>query len=109
MGLFSTNVLNAGAVQFDSTKTIEEYLSQAGGLQVTADDDRIYVVYPNGIAEPIKRSLWSKSNIALTPGTTIVVPKDLAPIDGLRMVREITSILSQMAISVASLAVIASN
>ena len=107
--LLAGDVINAGALQFDASKTIEDYLTQAGGLQVTADNSRIYVVYPNGIAEPIHRSFWSKSNIALTPGTTIVVPKNLAPIDGLRMVREVTGILSQMAISVASLAVIASR
>ena len=104
--LLAGDVVNAGALQFDASKTVSDYLSQAGGLQVTADDDRIYVVYPNGIAEPIRRSFWSKANITLTPGTTIVVPKNLSPIDGLTIAREVTSILSQMAVSVASLAII---
>ena len=104
--LLAGDVVNAGALQFDASKTVSDYLSQAGGLQVTADDDRIYVVYPNGIAEPIRRSFWSKSHITLTPGTTIVVPKNLSPIDGLAIAREVTSILSQMAVSVASLAII---
>ena len=104
--LLAGDVVNAGALQFDASKTVSDYLSQAGGLQVTADDDRIYVVYPNGIAEPIRRSFWSKANITLTPGSTIVVPKNLAPLDGLTIAREVTSILSQMAVSVASLAII---
>lgn len=104
--LLAGDVVNAGALQFDASKTVADYLSQAGGLQVTADDDRIYVVYPNGIAEPVRRSFWSKANITLTPGTTIVVPKNLSPIDGLSIAREVTSILSQMAVSVASLAII---
>lgn len=107
--LLAGDVINAGALQFDASKTVEDYIAQAGGLQVTADDDRIYVVYPNGIAEPIRRSLWSKAHITLTPGSTIIVPKDLSPIDGLRMVREVTGILSQMAVTVASLAIIATN
>lgn len=104
--LLAGDVVNAGALQFDASKTVSDYLSQAGGLQVTADDDRIYVVYPNGIAEPIRRSFWSKAHITLTPGTTIVVPKNLSPLDGLTIAREVTSILSQMAVSVASLAII---
>lgn len=104
--LLAGDVVNAGALQFDASKTVSDYLSQAGGLQVTADNDRIYVVYPNGIAEPVRRSFWSKAHITLTPGTTIVVPKNLSPLDGLSIAREVTGILSQMAVSVASLAII---
>ena len=87
---------------------MKEYIREAGGVLPTADDDRIFVVYPNGVARPVKLSSWGFASDAsmLPPGSSIVVPKDVEPIDTMQLVRDITAILSQLAVSAASIAVI---
>ena len=100
------DILNPGALQFIRGKTVSDYLSEAGGLQTSADDDRIFLVYPNGVAEPVRVSAWRSSKVAVPPGATIVVPKDTDPLAALDLTRDITTIVSQLAISAASLAVI---
>lgn len=102
------DVLNPGALQFIAGKGVKEYIREAGGVLPTADDDRIFVVYPNGVARPVKLSSWGFASDAsmLPPGSSIVVPKDVEPIDTMQLVRDITAILSQLAVSAASIAVI---
>ncbi|MEM9880208.1 MAG: capsule biosynthesis GfcC family protein [Pseudomonadota bacterium] len=81
-------------------------LAETGGIQVSADEKRLFVVYPNGVAKPVSRRLWRSSNEVLPPGSTIVVPKDTDPLAALELTREVTAILSQLTLSAASLAVI---
>jgi len=100
------DVLNPGALQFVKGKDVSNYLSEAGGLQASADDDRIFLVYPNGVAKPVRVSAWRSSSVLVPPGSTIVVPKDTDPLAALDLTRDITTIVSQLAISAASLAVI---
>ena len=45
----------------------------------------------------------------LPPGSAIVIPRDVTPIDTRQLILDITGIMSQLAVSVASLAVIAHN
>jgi hypothetical protein len=49
--------------------------------------------------------MWSFSRITVPPGSTVVVPRDLSP-DTLSVIRDVTQVLSQVAITAASLAVI---
>lgn len=107
--ILSGDVLNPGALQFVPGKKVEEYLAQTGGLTSTADKKRAFLVYPNGVAEPIRFSLWSRRNVRVPPGSTIVVPKDTSPFTTLEIVRDVSSILGQLALSVASIAVISNN
>lgn len=101
------DVLNPGALQFVAGKSVKSYLREGGGIQSTADDDRIFVVYPNGAAKPVKLSSWGFNTGAMVPpGTAIVVPKDVQPIDTLNLVRDISTIIGQLAVSAASIAVI---
>lgn len=101
------DVLNPGAMQFVAGKSVKAYIREAGGIQSTADDDRIFVVYPNGQAKPVKLSSWGfNSGVMVPPGTVIVVPKDVEPIDTLNLVRDISTIVGQLAVSAASIAVI---
>jgi protein involved in polysaccharide export with SLBB domain len=100
------DVLNPGALQFIRGKDVADYLGEAGGLQSSADDDRIFLVYPNGVAKPVRVSAWRSSSALVPPGSTIVVPKDTDPLAALDLTRDITGIVSQLAISAASLAVI---
>jgi polysaccharide biosynthesis/export protein len=100
------DVLNPGAMQFISGTTADEYIRQAGGFQRSADEDRIFVVYPNGQAEPLAVSVWNYNPLQLPPGSSLVVPKDPAPLDLFTLVREGSSLISQLAVTAASLAVI---
>src|SRR3546814_8415201 len=65
----------------------------AGGTQFSADKGRIYVVYPNGLAQPVKNSVWRGSNVAVPPGTTVIVPKNLDPLFKLELVQNIVGIV----------------
>ncbi|MEO0411194.1 MAG: SLBB domain-containing protein [Pseudomonadota bacterium] len=103
------DVLNPGALQFVRGKSVAQYLSETGGIQTSADEKRIFLVYPNGVARPLPRRFWGSSREIVPPGSTIVVPKDTDPLAGLQLTREVTSILSQLALSAASFAVIFSN
>ena len=44
---------------------------------------------------------------ALPPGSTIVVPRDVTPLDTRQLILDISSIFSQFAVSIASMAVLA--
>ena len=100
------DVLNPGAMQFIAGTTADQYIRQAGGFQRSADEDRIFVVYPNGQAEPLALNVWNFNPIQLPPGSSLVVPKDPAPLDLFTLVREGSSLISQLAVTAASLAVI---
>lgn len=49
--LTAGDLLNPGALQFRSGKSIEDYLDEAGGFQETADKNRVFIVFPNGVAQ----------------------------------------------------------
>lgn len=100
------DVLNPGALQFVSGTTAEQYMTQAGGLQESADRDRLFLVYPNGIAEPISFNVWNYQSVQVPPGSTIVSPKNPAPLDILGFATELTTLFGQLAITAASIAVI---
>ena len=101
------DVLNPGALQFVSGTTAEQYMNQAGGLQESADRDRLFLVYPNGIAQPISFNAWNYQSVQVPPGSTIVSPKNPAPLDLLTFATDLTSLFGQLAITAASIAVVA--
>lgn len=104
------DVLNPGALQFIPGKGIEEYINEVGSYTRSADEDRIYIVYPNGVAKPISLSSWGGDrNITIPPGTAIVVPTDLSPFTTLSLVREIGGIFQNLAVSAASIALLVRN
>ena len=104
------DVLNPGALQFIPGKGIADYIDEVGSYTRSADEGRIYIVYPNGVAKPISLSSWGGDrNISIPPGTAIVVPTDLSPFDTLSLVREIGGIFQNLAVSAASIAVLVRN
>lgn len=101
------DVSNPGAVQFQPGKSVSEYVSEAGGTQSTADDGRVFLVLPNGSAQPVRSSFWRRSNAVVPPGSTIIVPKNLQPLRTLGIVRDVATIFGQLATAVASIAILA--
>lgn len=103
------DVNNPGALQFVAGKSAETYLREAGGMLSTADDNRAFMVLPNGMAQPIRSSGWGGSGATPPPGSTIIVPKNIDPLYRLSVFRDVTTIIAQLATSVATIAVLATN
>ncbi len=96
-------VLNSSSLAFNPELSVYEYIDLAGGLNDSADSDRIFVVYPNGQSEIVKKSLFS-SSYNILPGSTIVVSRDSRPFDGLSLTKIITPVLADLATSAAAIA-----
>lgn len=104
------DVNNPGALQFVAGKPANSYLREAGGSLSTADGKRVFMVLPNGTAQPVRMSGWGGGNGATPPpGTTIIVPKNIDPLYRLSVIRDVTTIIAQLATSVATVAVLATN
>lgn len=104
------DVNNPGALQFVAGKPAGTYVREAGGTLSTADDGRIFMVLPNGMAQPVRSGGWG-GNVGATPppGTTIIVPKNIDPLYRLSVIRDVTTIIAQLATSVATVAVLATR
>jgi len=104
------DVLNPSALQFVPGKGVQSYLDEVGGFTRAADEDRVFVVYPDGVAKPITLSSWGgDKNLSIPPGSAIVVPTDLSPYDSLTLVSSIGDIFRNLAVSAASIAVLVRN
>jgi len=101
-------VLNSSTITFQPTYNVENYIQLSGGLNDSADKNRIFVIYPNGQSKLFKKSLFS-SRDNLLPGSTIVVPRDSRPFDAIKITTIITPILADLATSAAAIAAISNN
>ena len=70
-----------------------------------ADKDRVFIIGPNGKSQLVKRSLFN-SKSSILPGSTIVVPRDPRPLDGVEITQIITPVLADLATSAAAIAAI---
>lgn len=103
----SGEVLAPISLTFDADKDVEDYVEDAGGTTRFADEDRIFVLLPNGEARPAEESFWTFRDRVIPPGSTIVVPRNPRPFDWLELTTTTTAILARLATTAASLAVIA--
>jgi hypothetical protein len=108
-------VYNPTALLHEKGKTLGNYLTMVGGVTDDADKGQIYVVKANGSV--ISKSQegyfglatwdntnyrWAMSNfdsIVLDPGDTVIVPKKIMKYPWLRLVKDITQITYQIAVS----------
>jgi polysaccharide export outer membrane protein len=103
-------VLNAGAFTWKKDMSLDDYIDLAGGEADASEDSMIFVVMPDGTAVPSNSSWWSFGRAShIPPGATIVVPRDPQPFNLTTFLSVYTDILSKVAITAASLAVIKSN
>lgn len=103
------DVNNPGALQFVEGKSAGTYLAEAGGALSTADRKRAFVVLPNGTAQPLASIGSAGRGMAPPPGSTIIVPKNIDPLYKLSVIRDVTTIIAQVATSVATVAVLATR
>ena len=81
-----------------------DYVRLSGGTTQNADDGRIYVVRANGSVVSGYSSAWFKGrDNVIRPGDTVVVPLDAQRMRPLPMWTAITTIIYNLAISVAAI------
>lgn len=92
-------VLSPANLQFRKNKNPRDYIMEAGGFTYHADGDRAFVLYPDGSAQPLQVSHWNHKATFIPPGSTIVVPRDPKPFDFIQSAKDISQILSNLAVT----------
>jgi polysaccharide export outer membrane protein len=100
-------VMQPGSYTYQSGMSVGEYIGKAGGYARFSDEDLTFIVHPDGSASKVERSWLGFDANSLPPGSTIVVPRDLAPLTARQIILDVTSIFSGLAVTAASLAVLA--
>ena len=95
-------VQNATSHLYMPDLTRDDYLSMSGGVTRRADDKRIYVVRASGSVDAGSGSRWFRSSSDMRPGDTIVVPLDAERMRPLPLWTAVSTILYNIAISVAA-------
>jgi protein involved in polysaccharide export with SLBB domain len=100
-------VYNQSSFVYNPKKDVSYYIEQAGGFGETADEKRVYVLKCDGSAgKPKGGILWdpdsnrwaSGSSAAIEAGDTIVVPDKLEEFAWMRNIKDITTIIYQVAV-----------
>ncbi|HEY8189134.1 MAG TPA: SLBB domain-containing protein, partial [Micavibrio sp.] len=92
-------VLSPASLQFRKDKDPRDYIMQAGGFTFDSDKDRTFVIYPDGSAQPLLVNNWNHAPAMIPPGSTIVVPRDPKPFDFIQTAKDVSQILSNLAIT----------
>ena len=92
-------VLYPAALAFRKDKDAKQYITEAGGFTYNADKDRAFVVYPDGSAQPLQVSMWNHTASLIPPGSTVIIPRDPKPFDFIQTARDVSQILSNLAIT----------
>jgi len=95
-----------GSYNYRSDATADDYLAKAGGYTQMADEGETFVVLPDGSAEKLDRSWLPLGSRHLPPGSVIMVPRDLSPLDFQQVLEDSEAIFEHLAVAGAALAVI---
>ena len=95
----SGEILSPASLQFRKSKKAEDYVEEAGGFTQNADKGRSFVLYPDGSAQPLEISSWDYDALFIPPGSTIVIPRDPKPFDFIESAKDVSQILSNLAIT----------
>ena len=90
-------VLSPASLQFRTGKKPRAYIDEAGGFTYNADQDRSFVVYPDGSASPLAVSAWNHSATLIPPGSTVIVPRDPKPLSFMDGAKDLSQILANLA------------
>ena len=101
-------VLQPGSYPFRRSESLRDYIERAGGYSALADSSQTFVILPDGSARRVETSWFSLGSADnLPPGSTIMVPRDITPLDLRQTVIDVSQIFSQFAVAIASVAVLA--
>jgi len=92
-------VLSPASLQFREDKNARDYIREGGGFTFHADKRRSFILLPDGSAQPLESSVWSHRGMFIPPGSTIVVPRDPEPFDFIQSAKDISQILSNLAVT----------
>ncbi|MGB4056616.1 MAG: SLBB domain-containing protein [Alphaproteobacteria bacterium] len=96
----SGEVFSPASLQFRKGKEAETYIREAGGTTYNADKGRIFVIHPDGSASPLDGGAWNHDDDNfIPPGSTLVVPRDPKPFNFIESAKDISQILSNLAIT----------
>lgn len=90
-------ILSPAALQFRTGKNPRDYINEAGGFSYNADQDRSFVVFPDGSAQPLSVSAWNHKAAMIPPGSTIIVPRDPKPLTFMDGAKDLSQILANLA------------
>ena len=79
-------VMQPGSYSYRPGMTVGDYIKKAGGYAQYSDEDLTFIVQPDGEARRLETSWLSFDATALPPGSTIVIPRDLAPLTARQIV-----------------------
>lgn len=105
----ATEVSVVGEVQFPTSHFYEsgldvfDYIDISGGYTAKSDEDRIYVIKPNGKIISVKNGWVFDRNDGVGPGDSIVVPYDTDAMSTMAYWTSMSQILFQLATTVAAL------
>lgn len=102
-------VMSPSGIQYRDNLTVKSYIEQAGGVTDIADEGHIFVIQPDGSAVQASEGGWLGQSTPLAPGSVIVVPRDLRPFSFERVFENVIQTTSQLAVTAASLSVIAAH
>jgi polysaccharide biosynthesis/export protein len=92
--------------QFDSLKSIEEYIDMSGGVTAFADKKRTYIIKSNGSYVPLSQiggGFFRNGPNTLEKGDSIVVPIQVDQFSTIQATTEITKIIYEMAVAAAAI------
>lgn len=87
----------AGGSYIYSSSSYKDYIKMAGGYSSYADRSRIFILKYDGRAIKVRDNILFSSKVE--PGDTIVVPERFESIAWLREIRDITQIITNLALS----------
>ncbi len=107
-------VLNEGPLLYSNGANLNYYLDEASGLKESADNDKIYILYPNGRTKQFsrKRSLFATQSqkVLIEPGSVIYVPRKIDSTLSSRLTAQAyATILGNISIALASISSINNN
>lgn len=107
-------VFNPNAMLYTKGKDVGYYLNLVGGMTDNADKKQVYIVKADGTVVSKKQGkmglfTWDSSNhrwafgsfdsMELLPGDTVIVPKKLVKMSWLKLLKDTTSVMYQIAVS----------
>jgi protein involved in polysaccharide export with SLBB domain len=112
------NVYNPTSLAYAPGKTVSYYLSQVGGTKKNAEESEMFIVRANGTVVSKQQTglgvKWDSEHwrwvfggfnvTELYPGDAILVPEKVKTIDVMREVKDISTIIYQMALGAAAVA-----
>jgi polysaccharide export outer membrane protein len=99
-------VMQPGSYPYRAGESLGDYVDRSGGYARFADQSQTFVVLPDGSARKMERSWLNMDVASIPPGSSIVVPRDVTPLDLRQTIIDVSTIFSQFAVAIASVAVL---